>query len=256
MGGKGSVRAKRVTKQVMTAAKVKKIVSNLAEKKVVMHSDSQELLSYNNANWLAESMIPVSPFSFGMQIDQGVSQDQRIGNKIRPVKTTLDLLMTPWSQDATNNVNPTPVTVRIVVFSRKDTNDYPTNLADFFQLGSTSTAPTSNGFDLIRHVNRDEYTPYLDTQVKLGTAEWSVGIGDTPNKGNYANNDFSSNCRVSLDISKYIPSTVLYNDNNAQPSSRSVFVAWFAVRSDGLNAITTQRYGTVFSQLKCTYTDE
>lgn len=251
-----SVRGKRATRQLMTAAKVKKIVSNLAEKKVVQHEATNQVAAYNQTSFGSNGIIPVSPYSTYLQVDQGTSQDQRIGNKIRPMRTTLDMNFVAQNYNGTTNTNPTPQQIRVVVFSMKDNNDLPTTLPYFFQQGSSSTTPLSNGFDMILPINRDLYTVYEDFRVKLGASIWEVSPGTTAVQGYFANNDFDLNPIVRLDLSKHIPNVVTYNDNNSAPTSRAVFVTWFTARSDGVTSASSQIPASVFYSLKCTYTDD
>lgn len=254
-GGKMPVRAKRSEKQALTAAKVRKIVVGLAEKKVVQYSATLDLSAYNGTNWNNNGILGVSPQATWCQIDQGVSQDQRIGNKVRPYSCTLDLMMCANQINGTYNPNPAPNMVRIVTFSIKESNDVPTSLPNFFQDGSSSHAPLSNGSDMVLPINRDVYTVYGDTSVKLGNAQWSVA-GSTAASGNFANNDYSLNPMLSMDLTKHLPSVVTYNDNLSEPTSRAVFVTFFCVRADGRLSDAAYIPGIMYTSLKIKYTDE
>lgn len=257
MGSKSAVRGKRVTKQLMTAAKVKKIVTSLAEKKICQDDLSIDITAYNGLNWPNQSIIPVSPTATYLQIDQGVAQDQRIGNKIRPYSCTLDMMFFGNIYNATSNTFPYPTMVRIIVFSIKDNNDVPTSLPNFFQAGSTASPPISTGMDMILPVNRDVYTPYYDRIIKVGTNGWPTDIaGGNPNAGGYGNNDYSLNPSLKVDVTKYMPSVVTYNDNNSIPTSKAVFVTFLASRSDGASSNPNMIPAKCFASLKFKYTDE
>lgn len=254
---KMSVRAKFTERKLVTASAVKKIVTGLAEKKICQTELTLDVSAYNQPNWTNNGILPLSPMSTYLQIDQGVSQEQRIGNKIRPYSCTLDLLFTPQLYNATSNTFPYPTMVRVIVFSQKESNDLPTSLPNFFQQGSSATAPISTGFDMILPVNKDVYTPYYDRVIKLGTSSWPTNIsGGNPNAGGYGNNDYSLNPMLHIDVTKYLPSVVTFNDNLSNPTSKAVFVTILASRSDGTTSATTQIPGRVFASLKFKYTDE
>lgn len=254
LGSKVSMRSKRTKRQKVNATMVKSIVKSLAEKKVVNLETTNHVLSYNSPSWSANCIIPISPYATYLQIDQGDSQDQRIGNVIRPYKSITNMFFSNNLYNATSNPTPYPFMVRVVAFSVKENNDLPTTLDDFFQTGSSSGPPISTGMDMLTEINKDKYTPYYDQVIKVGTSQWST-TGATPLQGNWANNDYSSNPGLSLDLTKYLPAKVTYNDGNSQPTSKAVFLTWFIARSDGRTPNTTDIPGTIFLTSQLKYTD-
>ncbi len=125
------------------------------------------------------------------------------------------------------------------MFSMKgETNVLPDTLSNFFQNGSNSHPPNGDLGDMIDTINTDEYTVYKDLTVKLGYQQFTPatgGPGGGGNAGFFSNNDFHLNQEITIDPTKHCPSVITFNDNSSAPTSRAVFVTWFAAHAGGAN---------------------
>jgi len=252
-----AVRAKRAVKSKALRTQVKKIVENLAEKKHATYNQNAGPVSSYNYSGFSNQVIAVSPMSTFLQISQGTAQNQRIGNKIRTSKCTFKGIMWPTVYNATTNPFPAPQNVRFVLFSVKgDTTAFPSSLADFFQNGASSHDPNGDLGDMIDTVNSDLYTVYKDFQVKLGYQQFDTTPGGGGNAGFFANNDFHLNQKIEIDCSKACPAVVQYNDNSSAPTSRAVFLAWFAAAANGSTGSSVSMPANMNYSIDYTYTDD
>lgn len=250
-----SVQKKRAWSQAGLRAKVKALVKDMSEKKIATFQRNSGTVGAYNYGGFSNQIIPLTPFGGFCQIDQGVSQTQRIGNKVKIASSTFRAIMYPTMYHATSNPNPSPSMVRFVVFSLKgETNVLPTTLDNFFQNGSTSHAPNSDMGDMIDEINRDEYTVYRDFTVKMGYAKNDRG-GVDDQRAAFANNDFKLVQRIDLDVTKYCPASVVFNDNLSTPNSRAVYVVWFSCEVTGLSADTNRLPALMHMTAVCKYTD-
>lgn len=253
-----AVRAKRSYTQRALTAKVKKIVTSMAEKKhATFNHNAEQVASYSSTGW-SNQVVPLTPMSTFASIAQGVSQDERIGNKIRTQKATFRAIMYPTAYNATSNTNPKPQSVRFVVFSMKgDQNLVPSTLDSFFQNGSSSHPPNGDLGDMIDVINTDLYTVYKDFTTKIGFSSFDQpATGSAANLGYYANNDYPLNQVVKIDATKACPAVINFNDNSTVPEGRAVFVTWFAAPCDGsVDTAATIRARMNYS-VDFSYTDE
>lgn len=256
-GLSSAVRYKRAANAKALRTQVKKIVGNLAEKKHATFNQNAAPVSNYNYTGFSSQIVPVSPMNTFIQISQGTSQDERIGNRIRTAKCNFKAIMWPTIYNATTNPFPAPHQVRFVVFSVKgDTSAVPTALPNFFQNGSSTSPPNGDLGDMIDTINTDEYTVYKDFTVKLGYQSFDATPGGGGNAGWFANNDFHFNHTVDIDVTKHLPSVITFNDNNSAPTSRAVFVTWFAAHAGGSAGTSTLRPADMDYSIDFKYTDD
>lgn len=232
---KRRVRKSRKTSGRSSSRKTfKKNLRSVAEKKHSFVASSALLIgSYLAANWSTTSLFPVTPYTSYCSITQGTAQDQRIGNKIFTQKSRLKFLFWPAGYNVTTNVVPRPVYIKIWFLAPKnDSISTPPNLANLFQLGSTSIAPAGTLSDLIHDINKDFWVVYKTKCFKLGF-QTNTGSGAQNIAANYANNDFPMFKKFTIDLSKITPKTIFYNDNTSLPGSRGIYCAVEAISSDG-----------------------
>lgn len=162
-------------------------------------------------------VVSPSNSSFGYNISQGVSNAQRIGNRVRTQKLVVNYTITPNGYNATTNPNPQPQVVIIYFFKSKITpsGDVTANqiLTQFFENGSTMTGLSGYLMDLNRKICPDTFT-YLTHRVhKIGYAQNSA-TGAMPNYSNQANNDFKLFVTGKVNLTKYCPKIIKWDDNN------------------------------------------
>lgn len=191
-------------------------------------------------------LLCLSPYdSFGVtiygnyNIQQGVGQAQRVGNRVTTRKCVLRMVFTP------NPIAAQPGYLIMWIITKKNNSTVPAGIDSFFiQAGNASTYLSGNVFDTISEVNRDQWTLYKRRWWKVGYAGYT---------GQGTNNDFPLSKCVTLDITRYMPKTVVYNDATNNPSSKCVYACFEYVTADG----TTVGTGAckVQSYLDYHYTD-
>lgn len=216
------------------AAKVKKVVErDMEHKESNVYSVNTPLPSTANAGWTASS-ISIAPSSTGFVIPQGTGQGNRIGNQITTKKAVVKGILHQNIYDAGTNGIPLPVQVRMLIFKDKfNKAGQPAAVSlDLFQTGSTSIGPTNDLVDMILEVNKDRYQVYHDEIMKLGFANYA-GTGVNANFQSFANNDYSLNCEFSVDITKFIPKNIMYNDGGAAPMNDNLWMIFIPAQSVG-----------------------
>lgn len=229
---------KKPRKRARAPRKLKKIIQKViargAEvKSVDLYVPANALTFYAGVNWVANNVLPVSPYAGGLSILQGTSAGTRIGNRVRLVSLKFKGSLYVQAYNVTLNPVPRPVLVKFWFYYAKNT---PTVLTppgtDWFQLGGSSTALTNSLVDLWAPVNADQYTVVKQKTFKLGYAS-DTGTGNQLAPQFFTNNDFKLNCNFSFNLTKYLPKIVKFNDNTANPSSRNLALAIQIVNADG-----------------------
>jgi len=146
---------------------------------------------------------------------------------------------------AITNPTPTPLMVRLWIFTRKDYQNLPPDLSAFFQAGNSSVAPIGNILDYNYQINTDIYTVYKTVDFKLGYAAFVAAPGGIGASGYYSNNDSEMVDMRTIDITPWIPKTIDWNDATTTPYSKPVYFTIEAVAQDG----TTQSSGTYGMQM-------
>jgi len=221
--GKQARKRAPLKKRPTFAKKVMAVVSKMAENKIaVFRLSNNGLAHYNNSTWDLR-VVPCTPFTSFLTVQQGVAQSSRIGNQIRVKKLKMSGVIRPAIQNATLNATPTPCIIRLFWVTRKDNpNAVVTDLSDFLQYGSTSEAPSGNLVDLTRPVNRDEWTVHATRTFKLGYAD-NAGTGATPGAQNFANNDFKSLIMFSVDLTKASNKIMRFDDTSVIPTGKVIY---------------------------------
>lgn len=223
------------------AKAVRKVVERTEELKETQFNFQATNLPPSNASSWTSSSMQISPGTSGFQIFQGPAQGERIGNQIRTRKAWVRGVMHIMPYDASVNSQPIPTEVRMLIFKDKfNRTSRPSAVAiDLFQQGSTSIGPQNDLVDMILDVNRDRYQVYHDQILKVGTSAYA-GTGTLPSFQSFANNDFSLNAKFNVDITKFLPSVVQYNDNTSQPMSDSLWMIFLPVQAGGGQFGSTQ----------------
>lgn len=218
-------RYKRSTKSVKDL--VKSAISRNQEKKESnVYSLNHPLGSPQASGWVASS-IRLSPGTNGFSIPNGTGQGNRIGNKIRVEKAWFKGIISPMQFDATTNGQPSPMQIRMILLKDKfRATSQPAAIGlDLFQSGSTSLGPSNDLVDQIMDINQDRYQVYHEQRMKLGFAE-NTGTGSNAAWGHFANNDFQFNCEFAVDITKYLPKNIVFNDAEVEPMSDGLWAVF------------------------------
>jgi len=179
------------------------------------------------------SVAPITPQSSqpsGIRISQGVGAGDRTGNSIRTRKVIFRYSITPQPYDENFVPYPQPVWVRMYFGYIRGCRDVaPTagQLSNFFQAGNVSEPFAGNLTDMVRPYNKDLFHVCCMRTHKIGNA-FITKNRTTPSavdEQNYSNNDFKLNALGSVDLTKYIPKTMKFNDANDNPDT-GLYV-WF-----------------------------
>lgn len=259
VGGKRFYKKKRMAKSVKSAkgvpAKVVKFVkrslANATETKRFTYTEAMTLGGFGLtvAQFSQQNMLQLTPSNqtaADYQIIQGTSQGARIGNSITVMKATLKYALYPTAYNVTSNPTPKCIDIRCFIVSMKGVpngqvtkaqlHDILTNTC--FANGATSNGMTNNMYDLVQAWNTDVLTVYSDFTLKLGQAGMSGNTGSSAIMLQ-ANNDYKLNHVVKLDITKYLPKKITFNDADTNSTSRQVFLVWAPINFDGTTIPST-----------------
>lgn len=107
--------------------------------------------------------------------------------------------------------------------------------------------------DTIADVNTDLFTVHTKRFHKVGCAV-DNGTGGNAVYQYFANNDYKYNVKGSIDITKYLPKTFVFNDNSSVPNNKCVFAVMESVSANGFTNAGALPVRMVYT-LKYEYTD-
>lgn len=249
---KGRLYKKRTYKRKSYAKKASPI-KKMIKREIARNVENKSKTSFLAAKILFSSasasfpnnIFPVCPNSATLDILQGTNQGSRIGNVIKTKKLIFKGTMIPEDYNVSTWANPRPVQARMVFFYDKTMpTNTPSSLTDFFQNGSSTTGPSGYLPDMWMPINTDRYAVLKNKIIKIGMAQYAGTAASVTNQGDwqaYSNNDFKLNAQFSIDLTKHYPKIVKFNDNNAQPTTRSLQCAILLASADGalLNSTTS-----------------
>lgn len=234
----------------------KKVVSREAENKQVnFYSTGSNILPSSAGASVISSQIPLSPYTGGLQIDQGVGQGERIGNRVRIKSLNFKGTIFPLPYNATTNPNPVPLQIVFWIFYRRsEPSIIPTSISGFLQEGDSFRSLQNNLSDAISRVNNDEFRLLTRRVFKIGYAAYE-GTGIQPAFQAFHNNDFKLNQNFSINLTKYAYKNVRYNDSSAIPRSRGIFLLAQAIAADGSALPNNTIPARMTYELNCSYED-
>lgn len=214
------------------AKAVMNVVKRYAEKKQQDQNLSNQIIGSSTAL----GFYYLLPDTATLTVPQGSGVASRIANRIRPVKLTYQGTIEPMTYDALTNPTPTPQLVTIWIVASKVTPNAPPNPsnvgANFFRNGSSPASIGGTPNDWCLPINTEDWTLYKKIVLKVGYAEFTT-TGATAAAGNFANNDFQGCARFSLDLTKYCPAQITFDDATARPTSRQLMAVVEPVNAMG-----------------------
>jgi len=248
---------KKPARQVSASVKkyVKRVIHSQVENKVQNVSASNAFGNINNDPALG--MYPMCPYTGLWSIGQGVTQNTRVGNKIKVRRVTLNYTIRPNPYNVTTNAIPQPCEVELYLGRLKQASGIlPTNLdvAQLYQLGNSALAPQGNLLDLISDINTDFWTIKKRWRHKVGYADYT-GSGPNVVTQYYSNNDFKLNIVKKMDITKFCPKTITFNDSTNSPMGDNLFFFFQAVASQGDTFAAVQEPMRIDYWVSFTYED-
>jgi len=237
------IRAKPFRKK--TYQKKKKVplaIKTYVQKEIARDIENKSVQINGGANFgsyledLTLNAYPMLPYTGYWSVTQGVGAGNRIGNQIKTRKLMLNYVLFPLPYDATSNPNPIPCEVIMYLGYVKNTPAVlpgATDFTYFYQSGNSSVTPAGSLRDLIAVNNKDYWVIKKRWSHKIGFSN-NQGTGGVANYQYQANNDFKLNVVRRLDITKLVPSTIIFNDTGSSPTTKNLFLMFEAVSSNGL----------------------
>ncbi|AJD07532.1 putative capsid protein [Sewage-associated circular DNA virus-20] len=176
--------------------------------------------AFNTRNIFATSDILAT-------ISQGTGQGDRIGNKVSLVNFFFSFIV--WAR-ATNLGGPSlPIDLCMYVFSDKlnPTSQLSLNIQNsiagitqpyFYEAGNATTGANLTITDQLLRVNGDRFTLHKKKIFKISTSTVA----------NWSNNDYKASRKFKINLAKYMPKLVQWNDAGVL-TSRQVWVMFLPV---------------------------
>lgn len=244
---RGNPRKKRFAKKMARGAGKRRAsvaMRRLIQSEIAREIENKDTQSYNLQKTLVsvasptfqDNIIQVGPNNNATEpllIAQGVGVNSRIGNKIKTKYMMLKGTLTPLPYDGTTNAQPQPVQVRLVLFyDKQNPSGEPQPSTNFFQYAGANQGFLNDLTDLWRPVNKDRYRILASRSFKLGYAE-NTALGALNTYANMANNDFKMNQNFRVNLTKMYPKIVKFDENNGDPTTRSLWMMFYYVSATG-----------------------
>lgn len=179
------------------------------------------------------------------QLTQDASQAGRIGNEVRIMRGSLNIMFQIHPYLAGYSVTaPCYLKYWIGKLAKQNpaaapTNALPSNACDdFFEAGTTSGGFLGDERDLVRTVNKDTWTIYKSGMLRLGEQS-----GTTSNVGGFTTNQSDSGMRNAYNIhipltKKMLPAKLKYNDNDSYVRNSNL---WMIIQAITPNSQSFQK---------------
>jgi len=233
--GKRSVYRKKVVKTNRRPTRaftklVQAVVSRNIENKSYQSGMDEMNCRYPAANPTLQfnGLFPLTPYpSAGapagstVTLVQGYESNQRVGNTIRTKYATLKGIIFPFPFSESLNPDPKPLEAVMWIFKMKRSDpiggQYLAAAEDtcqtaMFQDGNAVEGITGNLLDVMKAINQDRIQLLHKRVFKIG---FSAGANTTTD---HPNNDFKLNQKFSINITKYLPKVIKFDDGDDDPS--------------------------------------
>lgn len=238
---KSTKKTKRFTRKPKVSTSIKKYVNraihnNCENKSAYYAGDELPIYNYAAAASLYYACTqPLTPYSSFLQISQSAAANGRVGNSIKVRKATLKIFLAPKIVDVVNNITPQPQVVTCYIYGLKPGFDtlgtaQALSITSIFQNGNTTAGITSDVLDSMWDINKDVYNMHYRKQFKIGNAVYFNPV----NNQSFYNNDFEMTKLIKIDVTKWYPKTIKFNDTATYSATRQLY---FTIES--ANAIGT-----------------
>lgn len=237
--GKRSVYRKKVVTRARRPTKnftklVQAVVSRNIENKSIQAEQTMDC-RYPAANPTLQwnGLFPLTPYpSTGapagstLTIVQGYESNQRVGNTIRTKYATLKGIIFPFPISESLNPDPKPLEVVMWIFKMKRSDplggQYLAAAEDtcqtaMFQAGNSVEGITGELLDVMRVTNQDRIQLLHKRVFKVGFSQGADLTTEHPN------NDFKLNQKFSINITKYLPKVIKFDDGDDDPSIKHTY---------------------------------
>lgn len=262
-GGKTTQRASKVSSgQVSRAMKayVNRRIDAAADTKETNYDSGVHSLRFANAaTFSANGVFALTPYTSQITISQGTGEGDRVGDSVRVKSAKLRMVLYPNVYDATSNNLPKPQDVQVFIFGMKPQYDSYNNAVssattNMLQNGNSSAGLTSIMSDLLSDVNSDIVTLYSRKIYKVGTAT-DTGTGNQIAYQYFANNDYKYNHIIEMDLTKFYPKKLIWNDTATLTTTRGVYMVVCPVPADGTAPVSSQFTCSCEWQMNLKYKD-
>lgn len=225
--------APKVSKTVKSY--VSKAIAKQAENKVININQAREFGSYLDSNTM--NAFPLTPYTTlfpGPTL--GVASNQRIGNECRTRNVMLSYVLRPTPYNATANPLPVPVHVQMYLgYLKQSSGSLPgsAEFTAFYNNGSSSFAPSATLSDLCADENTDRFTILKKWVHRVGF-QVTNGTGSNAGWSSYSNNNFQLNVVKKINVTKYYPKILRFDDASQSLQSRGLFMWYQAIGANGL----------------------
>jgi hypothetical protein len=226
---------KKVPQKKYIARICKKVISRTAETKLNSYRQAVSLMSPPSIIWQGDNTIALTPYTGtrSIQIGQGTAFNQRLGNKITTKSLILSFQIFPLIYNATTNPTPKPLNIYIWIYKKKSE---PTLLnddtSDFFKWQAGTEGIAGEMSDFTKVINKENYIVYKKLMFKVGTGDVS-GTGAVPGAQYYTNNDYKYNVMRKINLTKYCPKLISFQDNSSAPMTPLLQMTMEVVTADG-----------------------
>ena len=240
--------AKKASKKTTFASKVKKVIHSQIENKVIGTYAANTLINY------AGSVTNPTYINLLPQPSQGTTVQQRIGNKIRVMKATINGMVVLKYYSATLNTLASPTLVKMWLCKRKSYNQgigglpVAADFAQFFQNGATTIGFQSNILDMLFKPNTEYWTVLATKSVEL-----SNEATNTPATA-FSSSSAGSSARFSFSFAKHL-GQLMYNDTTAAATNKELYLVFQNVNSDGSTSVVSQELSEVSYVVEWEYED-
>jgi len=236
-------RGGRKSSVVSSAVKsyVKRTLHTQIENKNVQFNDAT-----NVGNITAQPTLnctPLTPYAGLVNITQGVGSANRTGNEVKTRKVMLKYVIFPRPYHVTDNTAPRPCYLQLFLGYVKNSSGITPIASDFSQLynyNNTVNPVLGQLFDLNQTINSDYWCIKKYWTHKIGYSTMLNASGGSPINASLSNNDFPMSVVRKLDITKFYPKTLKFNDVSQTISGPGLFFFWQCIAADGTTLASSQ----------------
>lgn len=241
---------KTYKKKAMTQSKpspalkkaVRTIINKEVEDKLVVNKTVIQQANIPGAGLTSAGLGVLSPIS--VLLTQGTNEASRIGNKVitKKMYVRYSINALPTNEVGVGALNPfrgLPFLVRVVIYRHRYNmgDSSPDALIDD---GSSSTFLNGDVDTYFRPYNKDEYQVIYSKTHKLQPIRHLSGSGYIDvNQDNKFSNFVIRNATIKC------PKTLIFNDNNSQPTNFNYHIGFSVCNVDGSAITTAQTRATV-----------